>query len=1186
MLLLGSAAASHAAPQVGSSPYRASATGAGNSHSPVFSADGKHIAFVSHANNLATNDDIGPHLDLFVRDLVNSNTVLVSVSTNGFGGADDNIGLYTLSSNAQVIAFDTAASNLGAWDNNRASDIYVQDLLFGGRSRVTWSAGDEGDGNANGPSYNPLISEDGRYVIFESLASNLVTNDFNGTNDIFIHDLETGVTELVSVNAEGTASPDGPSHSPSISANGLLVAFASRATNLVTGVTNQLDEIYVRDIAGRSNLWAQASHLSGTHSRGPASGALEPYHASEPVLSADGRYVAFKTQGQTVRFDLHRTTNSVILVFTNRAVFPPLAVHRFDDNPRLAASAADAPLAFSSDGRYLFYSTKFTPSPVPHSPSSSAVVLLDFESLETNWIYNPPPGGTSGGFPYYATNVVPQAKVIMTNIISGSFATWTQLPWVGLGSDVSRVFFLADGTNLVFSPAIRTVQLYGFDLPNGPVRLISINRDANPGRDLSAVVPSLSPNGSLIAWDNPDDNIVLDDLNRAWDVFVRNVDTGGTRLISSRDPELPAASGIALSRLDLNPGAISANGQRLAILSLDSTLVANDTNLWRDVVVRDLVTGTNFDVSRSIGRVPFSSQTNFPGTNAALSPVLSADGRYVAFAGESLFTGLNTNRAIYWRDLQTSSNHVIVAGNPNTSSGNSLSSPVLSPDGRFLAFHSQDSLVPFFPDGNNSRDVFVYQMIASNPPLPPWCSDSPCEPGLNILGGRIASRTPSGNAVANGPSINPAFAPDSYWLLFQSLATDLTDQAITSPSRHQLYARGVGSTNAAIPPCPCIREVRAFSPTRLISYNTTASTGPNGISTDLPLPGGGANPRFSADSRYVAFESSPNLIYRHDLLNDWVTKIVTHADPWFSGFTNRARFTNDLVCSNCFNPTLNTDGRYVAYETLPAPGGIRGISVKDLQTGQEESISVSLTGINGNGPSSTPLISHDARFIVFASRASDLAPGDNNRATDIFVRDRLNRVTHCLSRNWAGTGTGNRISSNPILSADGRTVAFQSFASDLVPGDYNDTRDVFVVTLAGPDTDGDGMDDDWEMAYFSTLDRNGSGDFDSDGASDLAEFRAGTNPVNDASILRVLQVATAVIQDSAFFDRSRKTVLLWSAVPGRTYRLEWRPTVSRPWETVGADTVATGVSASASHTIDLRFSSDYPYGFYRVLLVQ
>jgi len=1185
MLILVSSAASHAATQVGSAPYRASATGAGNSHSSVFSADGKHVAFVSHANNLVTNDDLAPHLDLFMRDLAASNTVLVSVSTNSFGGANDNVGLYTLSSNAQVIAFDTAANNLAPGDANRGSDIYARDLLAGTTKLVTMNA--DGTGSANGPSSNPLISEDGRYIIFESLASNLVTNDFNGTNDIFIHDLTTGLTELVSVNADGTASPDGPSHSPSISADGLTIAFVSHATNLVQGVTNTLGEVYGRNVADGITRWAIASHLAATRRESslvnpwrlpfPNSSTLDPYIASDPVLSADGRYVAFKTLHASVRFDLQRPTNSQYLTFTNSEPVPPfrrIDSFQFDDNPRLAVACGSGPMAFTPDGRYAAYATETN---IVFRPG---IVLVDFESLFTNVFCVLAEGCVGCPRCSYITNVSVTAEIVLTNFtpVVGR-ETWTALSWLQSSPDASRVFFIANATNLVAGVTNRAFAIYGLDLFNRTVRILSTNRSGLAGSDLPGIVPSVSPDGSRIVWDSPDDNIVADDLNRAWDVFVRNVDTGGTQLISARHPDLPAASSITMSRLDLNPGAISANGQRIAMLSLDNTLAPNDTNNWRDLFVGDLVNGTNFDVSRSIHRVPFSAQTNFPATNTAVAPSLSADGHYVAFAGELTGTQ-STNRTIYWRDLQVSSNRVIASG--VTGSGFSVSVPALSPNGQFLAFHSADYLVPGFPDGNNVQDVFVYQMISTGPPYIP--NYDGCTLPVDFIGGRIASRTPSGIAVGNGPSVNPAFSPDSFWILFQSRATDLTGQPLPPQSQYQLYGRGVWSTNVPLPGCGGLFPGRGYSLTKLISYTTTASPGPSGISTDLPLPGGGANPRFSADSRYVAFESSPNLIHRHDLLNDWVVKIITHPDPMFSCFTNRARFTNDLVCSNCSNPTLSAEGRFVVYESFSMPGATRNVAVKDLQTGEEELISVNLSATGGgNGASSTPLISHDARFVVFASKANDLVPGDNNRASDIFVRDRLNGVTHCLSRDWSGTGTGNRVSSNPIMSADGRTVAFQSFASDLVPSDYNDTRDVFVVTLGGPDTDGDGMDDDWEMAYFSTLARDGVGDFDNDSANDLAEFRAGTNPANDTSILQVLAIRPVHRSPHELLQAT----VIWSAVPGRTYRVQFKDNVTgTTWMDVPGDVVAATPSASKIHTPTYYTGFFTNRRFYRVLLAQ
>ena len=140
-----------------------------------------------------------------------------------------------------------------------------------------------------------------------------------------------------------------------------------------------------------------------------------------------------------------------------------------------------------------------------------------------------------------------------------------------------------------------------------------------------------------------------------------------------------------------------------------------------------------------------------------------------------------------------------------------------------------------------------------------------------------------------------------------------------------------------------------------------------------------------------------------------------------------------------------------------------------------------------------------------------------------------------------------------------------------------------MVTLGGPDTDGDGMDDDWEMAYFNTLNRDGSGDFDHDGASDLAEFRAGTNPANDASILRVLTLTTAV--DPLVTGR-RSTVLLWSAIPGRTYRAQFKPDLDAPWTAVGADVIASSTSASVTDVIEVNDVANHPQRFYRVLLVQ
>ncbi len=1150
-----------AATQVGSAPYKLSVAGAGNSYAPVFSADGKHVAFVSHANNLVANDDLGPHLDLFVRDLVASNTVLVSVSTNGFGGANDNIGLYTMSPDVQVVAFETLASNLAPGDTNRWRDIYVRDLVSGVTRLIT--------SGANGHSSNPLISENGQRVIFESLASNLVTNDFNGTNDIFIHDLTTGVTELVSVNSSETASASGVSHSPSISADGLRIAFASRAKDIVLLTLQPFEfgaEIFVRDIGAGITYWAGAASSYWAHDGRVRSGA---YDASEPVMSRDGRYVAFKTLGLVARFDLLLPRNSIELSYTNSTPEGTrVDSFRFADNPRPAASSSSTPLAVTPDGRYL--ALNLSSNIVP----SSGIGLVDFRALVTNVIEIPAGGGTAGSISSFSTNVESSLRIVLTNAGPASALTWTRMPWLSLSLDGSRISFLTDATNLVDGVTNRVTHLYSLEVESGAVGLVSSNATGRAGDDLNFVAPSASPDGSLVGWDSPDSEMVNGDLNRAWDVFVRDVGTGETQLISARHPDSPAASGLALSRLDLNPRAISANGQRLAILSLDNMLVPDDTNRWRDLIVRDFATGTNIDVSRSSPEVGISSQASFPGTNAATAPFLSADGRQIAFAAETMQLGqtspYGTNTIIYQRDLASPSNKVVVSGGP-------FSRPVLSPDGRFVAFHSASSYESdYYLDGNNQNDVYVFgsRIVSVSGSI----IDCPLDP--SVLPSRFASSAWNQNRTANGPSINPAFTPDSSWLFFESLATDLLENPVSPTSRYQLYARSFIISNRPALGCIGRVDVLDYSPTRLISYAIADSTDPALAGTEVPLLGGGANPRFSADARYVAFESGTNLIYRHDLRGEWK---ATVGEIERVAFTNYARAENLLVCSNCANASLNLDGRYLAYESRPALGGVTNIYIRDLTDGSVEVVSRSLSGATGNGSSFSPALSQDARFVVFASRASDLVPGDGNRATDIFVRDRWAGLTHCLSRNLAGTGTGNRVSSNPILSADGRTVAFQSFASDLVARDYNDTRDVFVVTLGGPDNDGDGMEDDWEVAYFNTLARDGSGDFDNDGSNDRDEFRAGTSPANDASILRVLRLTTGVAEGNA---AARTTVILWQAIPGRTYRVETKEDIRMPWVAVGVNVVATGVAASVTHEQDVDWVDNRRNSFYRVVLVQ
>ena len=165
------------APRLVTSDSRPSVSGGSGSYAPRFSDDGRFITFLSQANNLVSDDDNGNKLDIFLYDLVNRTNMLVSANMSLRGGGDGNSCNPVMSFNGRAIAFESTAGNLVANDTNSTSDVYVRDVASHTISLVSVSA--DGLSCGNGPSVHPDITPDGRWVAFESGASNLVVNDLN-----------------------------------------------------------------------------------------------------------------------------------------------------------------------------------------------------------------------------------------------------------------------------------------------------------------------------------------------------------------------------------------------------------------------------------------------------------------------------------------------------------------------------------------------------------------------------------------------------------------------------------------------------------------------------------------------------------------------------------------------------------------------------------------------------------------------------------------------------------------------------------------------------------------------------------------------------------------------------------------------------------------------------------------------
>ncbi len=255
--------------------------GNGLSHSPVFSADGTQVAFVSHADNLVAGDTNGVD-DIFVKNL--NTGVLTRVSTNSNGeqgnGADS---LYPVfSADGTQIAFFSGANNLVEGDTNGVADIFVKNLSTGAVIRVsTDSNGVQGNSFSY---YHPVFSADGTQVAFASYASNLVAGDTNGSYDIFVKNLSTGVVTRVSTDASGN---QGNKHSldPVFSADGTQIAFYSDATNLVAGDTNANRDIFVKNLStgAVTRVSTDGDGVQGNSS------------SQSPVFSADGTRIVFES---------------------------------------------------------------------------------------------------------------------------------------------------------------------------------------------------------------------------------------------------------------------------------------------------------------------------------------------------------------------------------------------------------------------------------------------------------------------------------------------------------------------------------------------------------------------------------------------------------------------------------------------------------------------------------------------------------------------------------------------------------------------------------------------------------------------------------------------------------------------------------------------------------------------------
>ncbi|MEM7584571.1 MAG: GEVED domain-containing protein [Acidobacteriota bacterium] len=844
-------------------------------------------------------------------------------------------------------------------------------------------------GTAAGFGGSRRISADGRYVVFESSVGDLVpgASDRNTLRDVFLLDRQTGRVTLVSRAAGAvTTAADGESYEPVISADGAWVAFLSSAPDLIPGMvennTAAEDDVFLWSRVG--GTMTLVSHAAGLPSQTSEANSLEPN------LSADGRFVVFQSLSQDLvtQPDANGSDHDVFL---------------FD---RLAPAASNVLLVSGSA------QTGNGPSLAPALSGDGGWVA--FVSQATDLIVGTDANGTDDVFLWERAQAGSPAALSLLSHVDGDPTT--------AGSGRSRsVSISADGGVVAFESAADdlvaandsndTGDVFVWRASSGTLALAShrIGDPTTSGDDTSGP-PIVSADGSAVVFESVAEDLVGaggNDGNGSEDVFHYAVGSGTVSLVSHVQG-LPLETSDRGSRLP----SVSDDGSRVIFESFSSDLtISTDTNGDRDVFAWQQATGGVRLLSRAVGQPAAAADA------PSSWPEVSGDGTATVF--ESLASDLVPGapgglfvddgspdvalavRRVPLRNLGAHSRAFDATVDRDRRQ--------ISSGGLYVVFVSEGAnLVPGQRDVNfGASDVFLFD----------------AQTGVTILVSHVPGQPLT---TASSSSELPEISADGAWIVFRSRAVDLVTPSLPRLFRNHIYLYEVATRSV-----------------RLVTHVDGFPTLPGNRTSD--------EARLSADGRRIAIGSAasdltpgvdPNTtlsdIFLYDVASGTMTRVTSSA----TGASTR--------------PVIDDTGDHVAFEStgddLVTGSDVNGTTdiflwSRAAGTTQLVSHTDAGAGFAGNQNASQATISGDGSRIAFRTRADDmLAGGDaNGTQADVFLFERATGVVTLVSHAAGSPGTtADRASNNPVISPDGRIVAFDSTATDLMsPPEASLLADVF-----------------------------------------------------------------------------------------------------------------------------------------------
>ncbi len=985
------------------------ASAAGDSSGAVFSADGRYVVFASSAPNLVPNQPPGTHLNLFLRDLQSGTSSLLSAGVNGTSAGNGDSHSPALSSDGRYVAFHSRAQNLVWNPTSGVGDVYLRDLWTNMTTLV--SAAPDGYGG-NGISQFPFITSDGRYVVYESTATNLVTTPTTGQGDIYLWDRETRQTKLLSVDPAGNSGGNKRSWNPQLSDDGRYALFETSATNLVSPATGLSGAgPILRDLVAGTNFFAVLDRTGKLPLVAP------PY---SPVLSPDGRFMAFLSVSPYLTADSTNQGQLLALYWRDLGTrtsyqVTAAASTRVEDLGQFTLGGNGQMVAFTHTNQVHLWNA-----------SDRTLSLL---STTTNGL---PASGASG-------------RAVVSQ-------------------DGTSVVFISNAPDLVTSTASTNFQVYRYDTAADSLSLVSASSLVPYGGAGDCSFPTISADGRLVAFDSADTDLVRADANRATDVFVRNLADGSLALVSQAAP-LPE-SVTAEEGGSLVPDGVSADGRYVLFTSISRDLVTNAVTGIQNVYLRDRQQQSTILISAN-------ASNSGSGDRGARLPVITPDGRFVAFvsrSGDLVATGSDTNGVedVYVRDVQkgiTTLVSIDVTGTAAT--GAAIVTPRISADGRYVAFVSRSQTLATNAVYRNTDLTYVrdLQLGTTQGPMP-WESIAVAQTPLAVGPGPVIWYIEPNTFRIHEPSAS----------LNRILSTQMVGEPEVSPDGSKAFFWGKRTEASGTFVDLTLCEATTLTNRVLATFQAPTQT--------WKLRDGSA----SRDGRYFAF-------------TDPAGKMLGQA-------------------------TNGADQIYLA--DSQTPGLITPVSVNAAGTAL------------GNGASVEPSLSADGRLVAFRSWASDLVEGVTGVGPWLYVRDLETGITRVIEPESYLIPDLAAKPFPPSLSADGTVVGFASSAQDWVGGDLNGAVDVFAAPVAVPlpaDPTHQTPPSDWLIRYFGPSPHDSTADSDGDGMSDWAEYVAGTNPTRPASTLRV------EVRPSG---SGTGVTLSWTGSPRRSYEVQYKASLDAP----------------------------------------